>query len=676
MAESIRASRLVLLGVAALLAVHFAIAVASKRHASTTSDELAHLTAGFAYWEFDDYRLQPENGNLPQRWGALPAWLMDTKFPSLTDNEYWRLSDVWVLGHMFFYETGDDHFPRLMLGRAAVALFSVATGALVFVWSRRLFGTAGGFVSLMLYAFCPNFLAHGALVTSDVCLVFFMLASVGAYWRHLHQPGFGPWALSAVVFGFACVSKYSAVLLPPIMIVLAGLRAMSREPLVFVRHAHTTRGRRVVALLASLLGHGAVAIAVIWTFYGFRYAVSGPDVPAMKQFIRSWESVVSRIGWHGTMVEWLAAWRALPEAFLYGYAYVIESVIVRSSFLDGEYSMTGWTRFFPLAFLYKSTLPLMIGCAAAAGVVIHRWRRAAAGWPAVRGDLYRVAPLIALFAIYWLSSLTTRLNIGHRHLLPTYPVLFIFCGALGTWLCQRSFARLSVALLLLWQGAAAVRTYPYYIAYFNEAVGGPENGYRHLVDRSLDWGQDLPGLKRWIATNAAPGEPVYLSYFGNGEPRYYGIEARRLVFLNGFKLPPPPLAPLEAGVYCIGATMLQHVYSPVRGPWTLELEREFQAARASEEAMIDFSRRPERREELLREARREKWESATQRYEWLRLARLCYYLRARGPDANVGYSILIYRLSADELRTAAHGSLQDWQQAIEQAVQRKHSGKR
>jgi hypothetical protein len=29
-------------------------------------DEIAHVTAGYAYWTQHDYRLQPENGNLRQ----------------------------------------------------------------------------------------------------------------------------------------------------------------------------------------------------------------------------------------------------------------------------------------------------------------------------------------------------------------------------------------------------------------------------------------------------------------------------------------------------------------------------------------------------------------------------------------------------------------------------------
>ena len=219
--------------VALILALHFAMAVGSKLHESTTSDELVHLTGGFTYWKFDDYRLQPENGNLPQRWVALPVWIKGSKFPDL-DQLYWRMSDAWVMGHEFFYETGEDHFPKLMAARAMTALLSVATGVLIFCWSGRLFGTAGAFVSLIFFAFSPTFLAHGGYATSDACITLFMLASVGAWWRHLSAPGAGGFALSAAVFGLACVAKFSAVLLLPMM------AALRRGP---HRRAAGTRGR-------------------------------------------------------------------------------------------------------------------------------------------------------------------------------------------------------------------------------------------------------------------------------------------------------------------------------------------------------------------------------------------------------------------------------------------------
>ena len=50
-------------------------------------------------------------------------------------------------------------------------------------------------------------------------------------------------------------------------------------------------------------------------------------------------------------------------------------------------------------------------------------------------------------------------------------------------------------------------------------------GFRHLVDSSLDWGQDLPALKQYLDRHPPQG-PVYLSYFGNASPAYYRIPAR------------------------------------------------------------------------------------------------------------------------------------------------------
>ena len=47
---------------------------------SETADERGHITSGHSYWMNDDYRLQPENGNLPQRIIALPNVLSGATF--------------------------------------------------------------------------------------------------------------------------------------------------------------------------------------------------------------------------------------------------------------------------------------------------------------------------------------------------------------------------------------------------------------------------------------------------------------------------------------------------------------------------------------------------------------------------------------------------------------------
>jgi hypothetical protein len=80
--------------------------------------------------------------------------------------------------------------------------------------------------------------------------------------------------------------------------------------------------------------------------------------------------------------------------------------------------------------------------------------------------------------------------------------------------------------LLIWQAAAALFIYPHYLAYFNEAVGGPANGYKYLVDSYLDWGQDLPGLKEYMDEQRL--QSINLGYFGSGDPAHYGITYRSM----------------------------------------------------------------------------------------------------------------------------------------------------
>ena len=663
MGEAPRRNWLVPLAVAALLAIHAGLGLWAVAKKSVTADEVLHLTAGYAYWQLDDYRLHPENGILPQRWAALPAALLHPPFPQLEGNPYWRTSEVQVIGHQFFYETGHDHFPMLMAGRAMIAVFSLATGALVFVWSRRLFGNAGAFLSLGLFAFSPTFLAHGVLVTSDMCMTFFFLASCGAWWRHLHHRGAAAWSVSALAFGLACVAKHSAAFLIPMMVAMAVVRAWNPEPLVLFGREFRTRGGKIGAAALSALAHGAVAALVIWAFYGFKYRAFNPALPAAAHFVRPWEMLDEHIGGIGKFIRALEALHALPESFLYGSAYVVETAQIRAAFLNGDYSTTGWVSFFPWTFALKTTLPLLAATALVAALVAVRWRRAAA---TPGRDLYRVTPLVVLFGVYWAISLTSHLNIGHRHILPTYPVLFIAAGALGRWLWTRRIGRFVVIGLFAAQAAEAARIAPDFLAYFNAIGGGPANGHRHLVDSSLDWGQDLPELKRWLDAHAG-GAPVFLSYFGLGEPDYYGIRARRLPFVNGFKIPQPYVR-LEPGVYAISATTLSQVYSSARGPWTLALEKEYQELRALEPLFAAYTHDASRRAELEKDVPAAQWRKGITRHDQLRFARLCYYLRVRRAEAQLGYSIHIYRLGADELAAATERSLTEWSRLIESAA--------
>lgn len=90
------------LAVAALLALHAGLALSGVAEKSVTHDEILHVTGGYTYWALNDYRLHPENGNLPQRWATLPAVFSHPPLPALAGNAYWKTAEAAVIGHQFF----------------------------------------------------------------------------------------------------------------------------------------------------------------------------------------------------------------------------------------------------------------------------------------------------------------------------------------------------------------------------------------------------------------------------------------------------------------------------------------------------------------------------------------------------------------------------------------------
>src|SRR5438045_589195 len=104
--------------IAILVAVlHAFMAVTAVNTKSPTFDEPQHLTAGVSYWVRNDFRLDPENGNLPARWAALPLLWSHPNFVSLNDRG-WQCADEGRTGHQFFYEVGND--PDQILGQAQI----------------------------------------------------------------------------------------------------------------------------------------------------------------------------------------------------------------------------------------------------------------------------------------------------------------------------------------------------------------------------------------------------------------------------------------------------------------------------------------------------------------------------------------------------------------------------
>jgi hypothetical protein len=542
-----------------------------------------------------------------------------------------------------------------------IALFSASLCLLIFFCAKKLFGTIGGLISESIAVFDPNLLAHGALVTSDTMAAFFFLAASWSYWQLLHRVTARQFAISALSIAGMVLAKMSA----PLFLLMAGILAVvcvaSRESITIqigrFERIIASRWRKSVVTIGSLIAIGAVVVLAIWTAFSFRFSPFTETNRVRELWNARWNLLLVDRGPTEKVIDFARAHRLLPEAFLYGLAYVHKNESDRPAFLDNQWSVVGFRSFFPRAFLYKTPLPLLGLFGLGLWAAFARWqqdrrRSLCPGLEIFRRDLL---PLWALALIYGSCSLASHLNIGHRHILPLYPVLFIGCGACAQFIYQRTkvIAAVVVVLLLLWHIGESFAIRPDYLAYFNQVAGGASNGYKHLVDSSLDWGQDLPALKTWLDAQepATKGKPLHLAYFGKGHPRWYGIDAKAL--------PNDPLsgdgfAPLKPGLYCISATILQSVYSPEIGLWCRPYEAEYQRALASTQLRTESGSPPSGRAPLIANQGAPSIKNIRE-FERLRFSRLCAYLRHRQPKAEVGHSILVFDLDAAELDKALYG---------------------
>ncbi len=220
-----------------------------------------------------------------------------------------------------------------------------------------------------------------------------------------------------------------------------------------------------------------------------------------------------------------------------------------SVFFFGQYSNHGWWYYLIVAFLIKTPIATIILLAIALVLFAGRWRQGL-----LLNEMFLLVPVATVVCFFSVN----HASIGLRYILPVYPFLFVFASSTAPFLLsKRLLTGVYVALLAWYVGASSI-IHPHYLAYFNEFVGGPKNGYKCLVDSNLDWGQDLKGLKRFMQKNGIPR--IHFSYFGTDSPERYGIAYDWLpsVFLRNPD--PENREQPPKGWVAISATNLQGVY--------------------------------------------------------------------------------------------------------------------
>ncbi len=497
-------------GLLAALVLQLALSISRE---SPTWDEGDHIFAGYRSLTHKDFGLNPEHPPVVKMLAAAPLLSMPLKVPEVRNRFF--MHEAFLDGKEFLFRNDADAI--MFRARMTASIFTVLLALLVFLATREFFGTGAAFIALTLIVFEPNLLAHGARVTTDAGLSCFMFATIYAFYRYVKAPSVWRLAVVGVATGLALAAKHTGILVIPMLALLAICEVL-RGRLAKQRYsvAPIGIGRHAGRLAASVIVSVFIAVVVLWASYGFRFAARPYGLPLNPGFAE-WVGQLKPVEAH--LVLFAARWHLLPESYLYGLAAVRLSAETYTSFVLGTVYPHGVWFYFPVTFVIKSTLAFLVLLGISVFAIASRKLTGA------REILFLTIPP----AFYLIVAMSSKINIGVRHILPLYVFLAVLiAGATRSLMRGNRRWQYVVAALLVFHVFSSVRSYPNYMAYANELWGGPSQTYKYLTDSNVDWAQQLKSTKQYLDGRAI--KECWFAYFGQGvlEPHYYGIPCKPL----------------------------------------------------------------------------------------------------------------------------------------------------
>ena len=518
------AGRWVWVAVIALLTVQATQMALVVHRESLTFDEDDHIFAGYMMGHTGDYGLNPEHPPLVKLLAALPLFGRALWVPPLHRRDF--KAEAYLNGRDFLARNDGASQHLVFRMRLVVGSLALALTLLVFIAAREWFGTPAAMIALVLAVFDPNIIAHSALVTTDMGVTLFFLASIYGFYRYVKQPTLLRLLLTGIAAGLLLATKHSGILLAPMLLLLIGWEILTAPK--------GTRGRMTLRLSGAFVAIVVVGVLVLWAFYGFRYAAR-PAGLTLSTSLADYVAPLSHFDAAAVMA--IAHLRLLPESYLMGIVDVKRMAQFYPTFIFGKVYAHGQWWYFPAVILIKTTLGMLALIALAAfAILTGRLRKGR-----------ELAYLLIPACFYLLVAILAGMNIGARHLLPADAFTIILsAGAIAALASySRRWAWVGAALLLA-HIASSLAAFPNYIPYANEAWGGPANVHNLLSDANVDWAQQLFQVKEW--QDRHPGEECWFAYFARPEidPAVYGIRCHALpnidtLWLGGSDIVPPEI---------------------------------------------------------------------------------------------------------------------------------------
>jgi Dolichyl-phosphate-mannose-protein mannosyltransferase len=499
--------------VAILLGIHAAILLDSARKNFVTPDEVGHLAAGISHWETSTYSMYRVNPPMPRSLAVLPVILEQPNIEGIQPDDVPGHRAEAESGRQFAADNQDRYFHLVWLARLAGIGWSLVGGWLIYRWASELYGWLAGCLGLALWCFEPNVLGHAPLITPDVPATVASLAATYAFWHFLRKPSWGRAVLAGSLLGTALLTKFT-------LLVLCGVL-----PLLWFLHRWTEPDIRFSSLFQSrslLQGLLIFGISLFVINLGYEFHRTCHPLGSIPFVSRSFTGDLPPGETSGNRFQDSLLGRVpvpVPADFLRGIDVqrCEFETRYRPSYLAGEIRYGGWWYYYLYGLAVK--VPLGVWGLVLWSLVLTLIRhRSSPNW---FDEAILWLPVVVILGVV---SSQTGFNRHLRYVLPIFPFVIISTSKLS-YFFQVGYRKVGVLVLVLlsWAIGSSLSIHPHYLSYFNEVVGGLDNGQNHLLNSNIDWGQDLLYLKAWLDQHPE-ARPLFVAYANNVSPRLAGIK--------------------------------------------------------------------------------------------------------------------------------------------------------
>ncbi|MCA9026019.1 MAG: phospholipid carrier-dependent glycosyltransferase [Planctomycetaceae bacterium] len=475
--------------IAFLLAVFLMLGVHTASRKTITHDEIWHLPIGILNLQTRQFHFEDLNPPLTRMLAGIPGWMFGPKVE--TGNGFSEIAIKYIREH-------PGHRTWYIWGRVFNLLFSVATILIACRWAREWYGNAAAVMTALLACTEPNLIAHSSLVTPDAGLMLGFTATLYLLSRWWEHPTWRMAILLGVVSGLTQGTKFTAILLYGVILIVGGLA-------IFRPRGEDKSRSRIMSQWLTVLMISLVAWNGTYLFKGTGRPLASYQFGS--QAMRSIQEALSPVGQLPV---------PLPESYMTGIdrqRAVMEQQ--HPIYLDEQWSLQGFRSYFIRTLQYKLShglqALLLIGLAMCL----------------LRGERFRRIKIIVLWGLPCLLLIGiasfSSMQLGVRYILPLLPLMILFASPVAEWITRQSpLPKWGIVTAIVIVMMLPLRYHPDHLAYFNEAAGGPIGGRYHLLDSNLDWGQDLYLVRELMEDEGL--EEIGLVYFGTLPPDVLGIK--------------------------------------------------------------------------------------------------------------------------------------------------------